>query len=165
MATKVPTRKLTLMAPFEEVSGKFATTKETCFRENLSAETPPPTKRYFGARVLRRKTRAAGAYSVTSFYYRKNPVELSLSEDAINARNAFTVANQSAKVTLRNLSAITQINCDFTNKSAGSIVAVPVRAGVDSQFYNSLRGWVVAVRIAQINAGEQITASTDTWFT
>lgn len=67
----------------------------------------------------------------------------------------FRIACQSAAVTINSPGAMAALQADWR---AGT-----VRYNIDSKRYATKRGWVTAVRIAQINNGEQITPTTDTW--
>lgn len=73
------------------------------------------------------------------------------------ARTNFTIAVKSALATIGNLAVVTRIQEDFYINNV-------VRAGVDPKQYATLRGWIAAVRQAQIKAGDQITEETNTWF-
>lgn len=164
MATTLPRRRLTLMAPIEEMSTKFALQKETC-KNTVGAQsnTPPPSFRYLGTKIMRRYSRAAGHYIVQGVYFRKNARVTELSVREIANRTNFNIARQSTAVTLMNLAVLDQIQCDYTGKSIGSVTAHPIRKGVNSADYATLRGWIFAVRMAQLADGEAITAETNTW--
>lgn len=166
MATKLPTRRITLMAPFEEVSAKFALQSEKC--KNAAAtqvrSTPPPTFKYFGGRVINRKTRRAGSYKINTFYFRKNGRSTPPTPNELFQYGNFSICQASALATLQNLSVYDQIQADFRNQSlSDSITPVPIRAGVNSADYATMRGWVFAVRMAQMTQGTTITPTTDTW--
>lgn len=166
MATKLPTRRITLMAPFEEVSAKFALQSEKCKNAAATNETntPPPSFKYFGGRVINRKTRSAGAYKINTFYFRKNGRQTPPSSSEIFHREDFAICQASALATLQNLGVYDQILADFRNQSLSeSITPVPIRAGVNSADYATMRGWVFAVRMAQKAQGTSITPTTDTW--
>lgn len=84
--------------------------------------------------------------------------------DQISHRANFATATNSQRATMQNLTSRTKIQMDFTGHGSGSYAPVQVRAGVDANDYATVRGWVTAVRLAQIAAGETITDTTDTWF-
>lgn len=79
-------------------------------------------------------------------------------------RQNFSTARKSAIATLANLSVYTQITREFWGSKEQGTTPV-VREGVDPNDYATMTGWVMAVRMAQIAAGEQITDQTNTWFT
>lgn len=70
-------------------------------------------------------------------------------------RENFSNAVRSANATINNLAVAASIVRDF---SAGTIYL-----NVNPNAYATLRGWVSAVRFAQIKAGQTITPTTDTW--
>lgn len=71
------------------------------------------------------------------------------------ARENFATATRSANATLENLSVVPSIIVDFKEGTP--------RQGVDPNKYATHRGWVAAVRSAQIAAGQSITPTTNTW--
>lgn len=79
-------------------------------------------------------------------------------------RANFATATNSQRATMQNLTSVSKIIADFTGRSDSAYVPVQVRAGVDANDYATVRGWVTAVRLAQIDQGEPITDTTDTWF-
>lgn len=88
---------------------------------------------------------------VNSNAARSTAVTQSESEQRLNFANAV----RSANATVQNLTAKAQITADFINAT--------VRVGVNPNNYATERGWVAAVRFAQIKAGQTITPTTDTW--
>ena len=77
-------------------------------------------------------------------------------QDAMQRRLNFSTARKSALATLRNLSVLTQVMLDFGNGVT--------RQSVSPNDYATVPGWVMAVRMAQIAAGQTITPETNTWF-
>jgi hypothetical protein len=73
----------------------------------------------------------------------------------MDAREHFATATRSANATCLNLSSAALVLMDFKNGT--------IRQGVDPNKYATHRGWVAAVRSAQIAAGQSITPTTDTW--
>ena len=87
---------------------------------------------------------------VNTSQFQDNP-----SNDQLTARENFATATRSANATLDNLAVVPLILVDFKEGTA--------RQGVDPNKYATHRGWVAAVRSAQIAAGQSITPSTNTW--
>lgn len=77
------------------------------------------------------------------------------SSSQLDNMDHFTTASKSADRTVKNPAVITAIQIDWKNAT--------VRQGVNPNDYATARGWVFAVRMAQIADGVQITPTTDTW--
>lgn len=73
----------------------------------------------------------------------------------IQRRQNFNISIKSMGATLKNLQVLTTVQSDYAYRV--------VRQGVDPYEYATLRGWVMAVRYAQLRDGQEITATTDTW--
>lgn len=73
----------------------------------------------------------------------------------LDQRENFAIAVKSANATINNLSSAAQVVLDFKNGV--------VRVGINPNNYATQRGWVAAVRQAQIEQGTTITPTTDTW--
>lgn len=84
--------------------------------------------------------------------FRKTPLTIG----EVEQRNRFITAQSSARKTLTSLSVLTKVQEDFTNGVT--------RAGANPSEYATILGWVFAVRMAQILAGQEITADTTSWW-
>lgn len=78
-----------------------------------------------------------------------------LTQNQMRWHESFKTATNSQRATMDNLAVRVAIQNDWINKA--------VRAEVPSSQYATIRGWVTAVRIAQIQAGVPITDTTNTW--
>lgn len=78
-----------------------------------------------------------------------------VTEGEMTQRENFSNAVRSASATIQNLTASAAVQGDF--------IGGVVRQGVNPNNYATARGWVAAVRFAQIKAGQTITPTTDTW--
>lgn len=73
----------------------------------------------------------------------------------IASRDHFRTCTLSALATIQNLQVLAQVNADFAGgKTYGA---------VSSNDYATVRGWVMAIREAQIANGQTITPETATW--
>lgn len=84
-----------------------------------------------------------------------NQFEDNPSNAQMEARSNFANATRSANATCENLTSLAKVIMDFKDGTA--------RQGVDPNKYATHRGWVAAVRSAQIAAGQTIEPTTDTW--
>lgn len=73
----------------------------------------------------------------------------------VEQRSNFATATRSANATLNNLSTAALVFLDWKEGT--------MRAGINPNKYATVRGWVAAVRNAQIQQGTTITPTTDTW--
>lgn len=88
--------------------------------------------------------------AISSNVYDADPTNAQL-----NQRENFTIAVQSANATIQDLSSVAQVTLDWKEGT--------VRVGINPNNYATIRGWVAAVRQAQIEAGTTITPTTSTW--
>ena len=159
---------ISYMPVVESINRKFALRKETLNpvwyrRHTATTQTVKVISGYMGgasrtARVNDQLVR------VNYFWMRKNARSTPISMEEQKARNNFTKAVKSAQATLMNLAVLTIIQSDFTGHNLPAHTAVRTREGVFSGDYNTMRGWIVAIRLVQIAKGEEITETTDTWF-
>lgn len=160
---------ISYMPVVESINRKFALRKETLNpvwyrRHRETTQEVKVISGYMGgasrtARVNDQLVR------VNYFWMRKNARNTPTSQAEQLARNNFTKAVKSAQATLKNLAVITIIQSDFYGHNLPTHTAVRTRERVFSGDYTTMRGWIVAVRLAQIAKGESITETTDTWFT
>lgn len=160
---------ISYMPVVESINRKFALRKETLNpvwyrRHTATTQQVKVISSYMGgasrtARVNDQLVR------VNYFWMRKYARSTPTSQAEQVARNNFTKAVKSAQATLMNLAVLTIIQSDFTGHNLPAHTAVRTREGVFSGDYNTMRGWIVAIRLAQIAKGESITEKTDTWFT
>lgn len=73
----------------------------------------------------------------------------------INRQQMFSTACKSAVATLMNAQVISVLNTQWMN---GTVVY-----NTDPNKYATKRGWVTAIRFKQLENGESITPTTDTW--
>lgn len=84
-----------------------------------------------------------------------NRAPLVASSETLQRRLNFKNATLSANATVINLSVLTLVQMDFLNGV--------VRQNVDPKQYATIRGWVTAVRMAQIVAGVDVTPTYTDW--
>lgn len=142
---KPTARKMSFMAPVENVTAKFARVSDTC---SNTAQTGKQYHKWFGtvAREIPRKNRPGNI--IQTFVYRK-AVRTSLpSQSELDARSQFAFMSRWAVDTAQNLGIISQIQADF--------VQGKTLQGINPDGY-TLRGWIAAVRHEQYENDPSIT--------
>ena len=126
---------MTLMAPFEQMTGKFALQRETC--ANLGDINEKVRYTYFGARIINHKGKI-GLTQLMKFYYRKNPRTSPIEADELARRADFTTANAMALADSKSLQYIPGIRKAYFENTA--VEGVTPSSGDDT-----IRGWIRAV--------------------
>ena len=159
---------ISYMPVVESINRKFALRKETLDpiwyrRHTAVTQQVKVISGYMGG--ASRKVRVNDQWvNVNYFWMRKNTRNTPITQSEQVARNNFTMAAKSAEATLHNLAVLTTIQSDFFGHNLPTHTAVRTREGVFAGDYSTQRGWVMAIRMAQIAKGESITETTDTWF-
>lgn len=159
---------ISYMPVVESINRKFALRKETLNpvsyrRHTATVQQVKVISGYMGgaSRQVRVNDQSV---RVNYFWMRKYARSTPVSMEEQKARNNFTTAVKSAKATLMNLAVLSTIQSDYFGHNLPAHTAVRTREGVFSGDYSTMRGWIVAIRLAQIAKGESITETTDTWF-
>lgn len=143
-----------VMAPFENVSAKFALVREKAGLNNGGIK-------YFGARLLMSPARGG---LVTNFYFRKYGRETQPSSKELQLRSIFSGSVRGANHVLADLTQIVRVQQAF-------LASLKDRSVLYNGVYNdgtySIRGWVRAVQYAggynQYKEGGQITYDYNTF--
>lgn len=156
---------ITYMPVVESINRKFALRKEKVGYKPYRGGTYVQTISGFMGGATRLVRVDDQLVKKNYFWMKKFARNSPLSSRELQLRQWFTTASQSAKATMENLAVVLKIDADFYGQGYEAYpVPTRTREGVFAGNYYSPRNWVFAVRMAQLANGEQITATTDTWF-
>lgn len=141
--------------PVESISRKFALRKETVtvkpWRDNQDVQ---PIRAFMGGSV--RKVRVDGTLiNVNRLFIKKNSGQHALNQNEITARQNFTQAAQWVNAAMSDLSALTTNQQKFRE---GLRTGYPMK-GVKAINYTTQRGFMRAVAIKMLVAGEQLPSN------
>lgn len=131
-------RRMTLMAPFEQMTGKFALQRETCANYYTAGSTSDKVcYTYFGARIVKHRGKK-GLSQLMKFYYRKNPRISDITQEEGARRADFKTASQMSHADFKSLQYIVGIKKAYDANTA-------VEGVTPSSGDYTVRGWVFAV--------------------
>lgn len=131
-------RRMTLMAPFEQMTGKFALQRETCANMmTVGSYSDKVCYTYFGARIVNHRGKK-GLTQLMKFYYRKNPRVSDITQEEATCRVDFKTANAMALADSKSLQYIPGIRKAYSENTA-------VEGVTPSSGDYTVRGWIMAV--------------------
>lgn len=148
--------KIGYMSPVEQISRKFVPRRVTSRAASSALPGPGyilPKVKWFGAAVQERKVQGYGIVTKNIFVCRQYGRQSLAQAEELSNRANFIVANQWAVLAFKDLMA-QATNIDRWDEAINNFQKTI--KGVSAKGYQTTRGWVVAIAMEMLKAGETL---------